>query len=312
MPPLPACPAYLIQNNQLITSNERQLLSTAISRKALLDYLQRRHKWTPHTMQKVNLEAFQAARKRCQPHMARFVARFVHGHLPTRYRCCIMGSAPTDQCPLCNQLETQDHLFLCPQQHQWRADFLEQLSQHLIATQTEPTLQTAVCETMTDWLEDVRPRRRPTAITQHQHAIGFHLLHRGYICTDWTRRQEAHEPDKGHAWTRDLIIFLWNAAYELWTLRNSALHGPDNTLARHQELKAAAIELYEMQDQTLAQDRHNFNIPLTERLAHSPRRLHNYIQAQAPVILHSVAQAFQRATRGARRITDYFTRANGG
>jgi hypothetical protein len=70
MPPLPACPAYLVQNNNLITSNERQLLSTAISRKALLAYLQRRHKWTPHTMQKTNLEAFQAARKRCQPHMA--------------------------------------------------------------------------------------------------------------------------------------------------------------------------------------------------------------------------------------------------
>jgi hypothetical protein len=48
-----------------------------------------------------------------------------------------------------------------------------------------------------------------------------------------------------------------------------------------------------MQDQTLAQDRHNFNIPLTERLAHSPCRLHNYIQRQAPVILHSVAQVFQ-------------------
>jgi hypothetical protein len=58
----------------------------------------------------------------------------------------------------------------------------------------------------------------------------------------------------GHTWKRDLIIFLWNAAYELWTLRNSALYGPDNTLACHQELKAAAIELYEMQDQTLAQD----------------------------------------------------------
>jgi hypothetical protein len=78
--------------------------------------------------------------------MARFVTRFVHGHLPTRARCYITGSASTDHCPLCNQLETQDHLFLCPQQHQWRADFLDQLTQHLIATQTESTLQTAVCE----------------------------------------------------------------------------------------------------------------------------------------------------------------------
>jgi hypothetical protein len=155
MPPLPACPAYLVQNNCLITSNERQLLSTAISQKALLDYLQRRHKWTPQTAQKANLEAFQAARKRCQPPMARFVTHFIHGHLLTRYRCCIMGSASTDHCPLCNQLETQDHLFVCPQQHQWRVDFLEQLTQHLITTQTEPTLQTAVCETMTNWLEDV-------------------------------------------------------------------------------------------------------------------------------------------------------------
>jgi hypothetical protein len=126
--------------------------------------------------------------------MARFVNRFIHGHLPTRYHCCSMGSASTDHCPLCQQLETQDHLYLCPQQHQWRADFLDQLTQHLTATQTEPMLQTAVCETLTDWLEDVRPRRHPTAITQHQHAIGFHLLHRGYICTEWTRRRIPMNP----------------------------------------------------------------------------------------------------------------------
>jgi hypothetical protein len=155
----------------------------------------------------------------------------------------------------------------------------------------------AVCETLTNWLEDVQPHHLPTAITQHQHAIGFHLLHRGYICTDWTHRQNNHEPKTGHAWTRDLITFLWKAAYKLWTLCNSALHGPDNTLACHQDLKAAATILYELQDKTLAQDRHNFNILLTKSLAHSPRRLHNYIQAQAPVILHSITQAFQRATQ---------------
>jgi hypothetical protein len=134
MPPLPACPAYLVQNNRLITSNERQLLSTAISQKALLNYLQHRRKWTSRTMQKVNLEAFQAARKRCPPHRAQFVTRFIHGHLPTRARCYITGSASTDHCPLCQKLETQDHLSLCPQQQQWRADFLTQLTQHLIAT----------------------------------------------------------------------------------------------------------------------------------------------------------------------------------
>jgi hypothetical protein len=125
----------------------------------------------------------------------------------------------------------------------------------LIAAKTEPTLQAAVCETLTDWLEDVQPRCCLTAITQQQHAIGFCLLHRD--------RQDIHEPETGHVWTRDLITFLWAAAYELWTLRNSAQHGPDNTLARHQDLKAAATILYKLQDQTLAQDRHNFNIPLT-------------------------------------------------
>jgi hypothetical protein len=53
--------------------------------------------------------------------------------------------------------------------------------------------------------------------------------------------------------------------------------------------------------------------------SHSPNDSHNHhvtctttSQAQAPIILHSVAQAFQRATRGARRITDYSTCANGG
>jgi hypothetical protein len=53
--------------------SKHQLLLPTISWKALLDYLQRHHKWTSQTVQKVNLEALQAARKRCQPHKARFV-----------------------------------------------------------------------------------------------------------------------------------------------------------------------------------------------------------------------------------------------
>jgi hypothetical protein len=123
----------------------------------------------------------------------------------------------------------------------------------LTTTKTEPTLQTSLCEILTDWREGAQPHRT-TVITLHQHSIGLHLLHWGYICMDWTRQQDAHKPETGQAWTRDLGIFLWNAAFELWTLRNSALHGPNNTLACHQDLKAAAMILYDLQDQTLTQD----------------------------------------------------------
>jgi hypothetical protein len=92
---------------------------------------------------------------------------------------------PPTTAPICQQLETQDHICLCPQQHQWRVDFLTQLTQHLIATKTEPMLQATICKILTDWLDGAQPCC-PTAITLQQHASGFHLLHWGYICTDWT------------------------------------------------------------------------------------------------------------------------------
>jgi hypothetical protein len=75
------------------------------------------------------------------------------------------------------------------------------------AKKTLPTLKTAICEILTDWLEGTQPHHT-TATTLHQHAVGFNLLHWGYLCTDWTHRQDTRETKTGHVWTHNLIIFL--------------------------------------------------------------------------------------------------------
>jgi hypothetical protein len=100
--------------------------------------------------------------------------------------------------------------------------------------------------------------------------FGFHLLHWAYICTDWTNCQEHFDPGKEHTWTQNLIAFLCTESAALWKQRNDELHAQENT--RHLiNLQSAATKLHNLQDHTLTQDHHSFDILFNEWLNHFPR-----------------------------------------
>jgi hypothetical protein len=158
-------------------------------------------------------------------------------------------------------------------------------------------------------LERGSKQRNRTNLQAHcnQLDVGFHLLHRGLIGADWSYGQQAHDqskdrPQSGHLWTRNLILFFWEEAFELWIQRNNDIHKPDETIQR-QDLTQQDLEPL-----TLAQDRDNFCIPLNTRLTHNINQLHDYLQSQGCIVRASVCEAANLAAQTFQPIRDFFTR----
>jgi hypothetical protein len=110
----------------------------------------------------------------------------------------------------------------------------------------------------------------------------------------------------GHQWARNLILFFWGEANELWSQRNNDVHEPTLAL-QHQDLVQQVEALYALEPHTQAQDRDNFLIPLRTRLTQTTQQLHNYIQSQGPVIRNSVHELIRQTEATFHSIRDLFT-----
>jgi hypothetical protein len=220
------------------------------------------------------------------------------------------GQATTDECPLCLQQETQDHIFRCPTRQQRSEATLERLNTHLDESGTDPEVRLQVTECMRSWLTG----SQNTNLNCYQTEIGTRLLIRGFVGKDWTTKQDRyyrdiHQPyDRkltSAKWTRNLIIFLWKEASELWQLRNESIHDPDLNVQRS-ELEQQVRNFYHQQEQVLAQDRGIFDLPLQDRLRHHSQQLLDFVQLQGRTITHSIQQHALQAAANVRRMTEYF------
>ena len=263
-------------------------------------------------MDLVDLDAYAAARQ-SNRRLERFSTHFAHGWLPTRKRMHMFRSAATNNCIWCHQTENQDHLFQCPHQAEWKEGFLERLDQHLKVSETEPIVKQEVIECVESWLNQTS-----CPCNCDQRRIGRHLLIRGYVASEWTRLQDQHykdrrEPSKrplnGTSWTRKLILFMWDEAFQLWDKRNKEIFESDDSSSTQLfDLKQQVTDLYDLEDKVLAQDRINFALTLTERLKLHRFHLHNFVKIQGPIIRQSVKDAEKLAAANTRPLTDFFPR----
>jgi hypothetical protein len=143
-------------------------------------------------------------------------------------------------------------------------------NKHLTDSATDPTVKEEVLECITSWLNQTNC---PCKCDQLR--IGRHLLIRGYVATEWTKIQERYYKDQhetaklslnGQTWTKDLIHFLRDEAFQLWDKRNKEIYETenDNNSTLLFDLKQQIRELYNLEEKVLAQDRNNFALPLTK------------------------------------------------
>jgi hypothetical protein len=153
--PFPSCKGYLLSNGKHQSGDKTRTLRETIPRQQIKQYMQERHDWDKETFNKVNLDAYAAAR-RSNRRLERFSTRFAHNrdsrHLVPRHGYL--------RSPLS-----------MPPPQSWRGEFLERLEKHLMDSATEPNVKEEVLECTTSWLHQTTC---PCKCDQLR--IGRHLL----------------------------------------------------------------------------------------------------------------------------------------
>jgi hypothetical protein len=222
------------------------------------------------------------------------------------------------RCPLCPDDETVDHLAQCPSRSHWQQDFISRFHKILKEQHTCPTIQKELLQASKAWLagdlEDYS--------THPQAMIGWNLLHRGFISKTWREQQNfyirMYRPDLGKdskereilaRWPEVIIQFIWTEFHQLWKTRCDWVHRKTEEHVSMQDQirsQAAVRALYQHADDIGYHDRRIFEMPLEERIKHSPRDLFAWVSSMQPAILQARRQNKQRSISNTHDIRDYF------
>jgi hypothetical protein len=151
-----------------------------------------------------------------------------------------------------------------------------------------------------------------------QTRVGFNLLLRGILTSDWSERQQVYLIDvnggvrgtEADTWSSKLSTWLINQAHDLWKAKNEELHGPtapDNSqIARAAlELQERVRELYEQKDDVNYQDRDLFEIPLESRLQQSVSIMRAWVESTSKTLGICIEDFATATARGNSDIRDH-------
>jgi predicted Rdx family selenoprotein len=272
----------------------------------------------------INWAGYRLARNRMTLAVRTFSTKLLIGWLATGTRMEKYGNRLTD-CHRCGGVETVDHLFRCPENRDLFNTFLTDLQSFLVLIKTKPAIMDDMVNGIQLWASEenasgfwasqrVTQRYRDSAQTR----IGFNLLLRGILTSDWSERQQAYLIDvnggvrgtEADTWSSKLSTWLINQAHDLWKARNEELHrptAPDNSqIARAAlELQERVRELYEQKDDVNYQDRDLFEIPLESRLQQSVSIMRAWVESTSKTLGICIEDFATATARGNSDIRDH-------
>ena len=154
-----------------------------------------------------------------------------------------------DECPLCNQRETPEHVLQCKDQRAldtWKLA-LTKLETWMEKNYTNPALSTAIITRLKSW-HDYQPIAPPSWTCTFsptllaQQAIGWYPLLMGHLSNQWKGIQQAYyswigRRRTGKKWIKLLIVQLFNISWDMWEHRNAIKHNTP-TAAKLRELQS--------------------------------------------------------------------------
>jgi hypothetical protein len=158
--PLPSCPAHLQQvNGHTITSCKHLHMKNCTPESDVDTRCKVKFKWKDNVLKLIDWTAHRQAHRQLADFMLKFAAKLETGRLPTNSRLHLQRECSNDQCILCKQRETQAHLVQCSQCGDWRAAFLQCLSEHLTEEKTAADVWMLTAHALGDWMEGRDPTR---------------------------------------------------------------------------------------------------------------------------------------------------------
>jgi hypothetical protein len=315
--PLPGMSTYLQHNKQFVTGHEQKILLWATAEEEITDYYAKKYNWSRTTAKTIDWAAFETAQNGTK--LDHFIPKLCCSWLPTHYHLNKREGTP-DECPLCQQSETTEHLFTCPKRRAQRKLFLIQFQGLLIDLRTDPKIQQ---EIITGIKQLVRKTDEPTQehdnqpvsqfpAAQQQESIGWIHLYRGFLSKRWQEDQERYtafrdtdddDEKKKTRWNVKVIQYLWQYAHKTWIERCQLVHDKESTRESVQA-RTRAVQLvttmYRHQDSVNAQDRANiFGRSLQDRLTDtSANDLTTWYDTVLPALKRAIKDYKQQSKRG--------------
>ena len=292
-------------------SQLKRTLRNSLPAQELRRYMAHRFGWSKTAIDSIHWEAFRQAYNKSKPGMKVFITKLLFRWLPVGTRLFRQKEWTNNECYLCKEPETVEHLCQCPQRQTWRDEFITALRKFLVQECTDPCLRDVLVQGSTSWL-----RGDETASSLE---IGWDAFQRGYIPSEWITNQEEYYRAHGHdaktktgiGWAVKLSTYIWARMNNLWKKRCSDIHDKEEVARMSREHSEAIIRtraIYSRKDDLLHGDRDLLDMPLEDRLRMPARHLIAWVKSTMPVISISIADRKDEIKRGSRDIRSYFIR----
>ena len=266
---------------RLENNNLYKTIRLSVDGSNLSEYLSNKYGWSQTTFEDIAWnEHFQELNRYPKP-MRATLAKYLHGWLANKKRQFRNGSFIDPCCILCGEIESTSHMFTCTNEqfsHLRKCRWEDCLSKFRDITQAG-ALQVILAGMEQMFTDDDQPE---TTIREwsneiqnaykSQQLIGWAQFLYGRVSKKWTALVDDTAPGTGSQWTRKTIRLFWTYGLDLWTLRNSMVHGSPGEISNLEKEKIDRM-VSELYDQFLPRThswyKDFFNIPKEERIAQS-------------------------------------------
>ena len=314
--PMPHCKAYLRSGNKTQTSGEMRTLRWKWSDIQLQEYYRRRLKLTDKELHEINWRGLKLAKERMSEAEKTFAIKFLTDWLPTGHQNKKYGALVTE-CHRCGKDETVDHLLQCEDNTDAKEEYIKGLERLLEELETNQEIKKAMISGIESWLNGSNPTKTNSKTESDecynsQCDVGWNLLVRGLVVTDWGLAQERHAAPiqagtVSDTWTASLCKWLVREGRSIWMQRNEEnFSEPEGKTRDEQEAIEQITRLYSMEGELSQHDKAILGLPMEERLQQPVKSLQKWISSTYSVVQYCAKSFKEKMRTGQKDIRSFF------
>jgi hypothetical protein len=281
--------AYIIIDNDLLTSQYSSELKSKAGRMAGLSYLKDKLNLTNSDYNTIDWDAYRLARQKLPFKAKAFAAKRLCDWLPTNERRHQCHETSSPKCPHCSaHTENFDHILRCPALSDWRHRFIDGLVETLVDNKTPVELSREIQQLIREWLQG------------RLNGENIDLWMKGLIPLEWSDQVNDHLRNideltyynNGRTWAKKLSRYVILETYEAWKIRSSLVdtsHKTASERAARESMQQAITTLYELKDQ--CDLKYPFSKSLRQRLLMDNNHLSSLTQIPSAQIAHGIRNA---------------------
>ena len=206
-----------------------------MSEQIVIPYWQKKGRFSPEGVQDIHWDAIGVAMQQSTNPHRQWITKRASRECGANQVLHKRKVKQTDQCPLCQQVETVTHILQCQDtraRRQWEMS-IQELRRWMENKDTAPVIIDALCKGLHQWQLHGYVEEHPNDILiSTQNIIGWNGVLEGCFSHKWSEYQDHYFQDiksrrSGFKWQVDLCKRIWQIPWDMWQHRNNIEHATD-------------------------------------------------------------------------------------